>query len=56
MKKSPGRKERRRLEHERKHENSKKLQIFHIIEQLKARRAAYKEAKAKREAMRREKH
>ena len=56
MKKNPGRKERRRLEHEMKREHSKELQHMHIVEQRKAKRAAYKEAKAQREAMKNEKH
>lgn len=49
MKKSPGRKERRRLEHEAQVKHGKKLQNMHIVEQRKAARAAYKEAKAQRE-------
>ena len=49
MKKSPGRKERRRIEHQLRAEHSKELQHMHIVEQRKAARKAYKEAKALRE-------
>lgn len=49
MKKSPGRKERRRIEHEQRIAHGKELQHMHIVEQRKAARKVYKEAKALRE-------
>lgn len=38
MKKNPGRKERRRKEHELMRENSVRLQHMHIVEQRKAKK------------------
>lgn len=48
MKKSPGRKERRKIEHEQRIAHGKELQHMHIVEQRKAARKVYKEAKARK--------
>jgi hypothetical protein len=53
MKKSPGRKERRKIEHEQRIAHGKELQHMHIIEQRKAARAAYKAAKARKAEVKR---
>ncbi len=44
MKKNPGRKERRRLEHKNRIENGIKLQHMHIVEQRKAKERKRKES------------
>ena len=50
MKKSPGRKERRRLERKMRRENGKQLQHMWIVNQRKAVKAARKELKNGTEA------